>query len=84
MGGSVYRCDVCRETTARCEPCRARRAKANAERRDAYRDAGKCVMCGKRVKKGFTRCGHHMALNAQHSAASHAKATAEAREAEEM
>ena len=74
MGGAVYRCDSCRETTERCEACRARRAKANAARRDAYREAGKCVMCGKRAKKGFTRCQHHLDLNATHSYASWARA----------
>lgn len=82
MGGAAYRCDKCRDQGNRCEACRVRRAEANAARREAYREAGLCVMCGKRAKKGFTRCQHHLDLNAQHSLASHAKATAE-KQAEE-
>lgn len=82
MGGAAYRCDDCRAEANRCEACRARRAKANAARREAYREQGLCVMCGKKAKKGFTRCQHHLDLNAQHSYASWARAEAERKEAE--
>lgn len=75
MGGQPYRCDVCRDDRDRCEACRERRAEANAKRRAMRRKEGLCVMCGKRVVKGFTRCEHHLDQNALHSGKSHARAT---------
>ena len=71
MGGAAYRCDDCRDEPDRCAACRARRAAANAERRDARRAAGMCIMCGRRALSGYTRCTRHLEDNRVRSAAAH-------------
>jgi len=71
MGGNAYRCDVCRDTRDRCAECRARRAAANAERRDARRAAGRCIMCGAPALVGYARCTRHLEDNRVRSAAAH-------------
>jgi hypothetical protein len=78
MPQDSYRCESCVDTSARCEPCRARRAQRAAELRASRRAAGLCVECGAHaVRRGgqkLARCRVHLERNARNSSASHARA----------
>jgi len=75
-----YRCEDCLGEAERCTACRARRAAANAERREQRRQAGVCILCGREPLPGLTRCSKHSKQNAVYSGASHYRSRRDAKE----
>lgn len=43
-----------------CEACRARKAAYQKERRDRYRAARRCLVCGQSVAPGRRHCEGHL------------------------